>query len=893
MKRTLCLIIFLSVLIVPAYADSTPPSEDSNGDYEINTSTELSGRRPIWVLREFADVPADHWFYPTLQEYRKEGIITGDECGRVWLEQPINEEELHTLLIRYIYSTTFEGTEIGGAIYGDYTYNGHRAWIDAHEEVHTQMEATIAALGKSVELPKGREAKITRKNAFVFYAIAELSRCEDPAWYFGQFSDRHLGYFARSNAPIRTYKTGQPVAGFFSASDHLHMSPLEIQAANMLMYLGVLDGTEEHTLAPDRIIMRGEGVKLLEGIDHVDESPHVEDTDDGDPGDWGGKPGEYPGPEPEPEQPKELVSVVFVDWDNRFIGALPVYADTDIRRQVNDYVAENLVHPALVDADPASLARADNYRGQYSEIPVDGSAYPLTDHIDYAFVQQPFLKVGGRYVQQSGVTDYPWAYGWVACTHQNYKDVWTTLGVAELADWDGVSFHQGTLEIADLQKGIHEQSVVLKALYQPGPDLVVDGNYTATTPEPIYTSYWSYGKKVTKEDYNLAQGLSMERESDKTNDIISYNTPYFFNWTWARVTYIDGKPYGVSRIREPHGKVYWDFFGAQYWPREPDPNRVYRPDELGQVALYRGYSDEWVKLTDSPDDLCLDPASSGAFGMDAELVEAYQSNWYNGKVRSARMVSQSAHTRQSWLETEDTGAIYWSPQKGYYCIKNVSEPWDSMVARLCERIGKEACYRSGAYKQFDPELAAAPEDMRIWGKDVDLTRCQYMMVSDVLRLPKTLSDEYWATNTFTNTEMDAFTMCVWDLEEWITTHHPDVNDDSWWCDTWNKYYNREDISWGWPEEIDHTIKYRIPKISYHQLCLYWEEYYDWYFDGRDEASRPTPLSADTADAIPLNYCTLKAHRDHCPGAKNALEPALIYQFDELVKEISESEEEAQ
>lgn len=890
MKRTLCVLIFLSLLIVPAFADSIPPDENSTGDYEISASTEASGRKPIWVLREFADVPVDHWFYPALQEYRREGIITGDECGRVYLDRPITEEELHTMLIRYIYASDYEGKEINGAIYGDYTYNRHRAWIDAHEEVHTQMEATIAALGKPVELPEGREAQISRKQSFVFFAIAELSRCEDPAWYFNQFSDEHLGYFARSNAPIYVYGTGQPVAGFFSASDHLHMSPLEIQAANMLMYLGVLDGTEDHTLEPNRIIMRGEGVKLLEGIDNLDASPHVHDTDNGDDGDWGGGAGEYPEPEPKGEP----VPIIFVDWDNEQIGTLVSYTNSDIRRQVNDYVAANLVHPDLAGANPCSLAREDNYRGQYSEIPVNGEDYPLTNHIDYAFVQQPFRKEGDRYVQTAGKVDYPWAYGWVACTIDNYQDVWTTLGVGELSGWDGGSFPLGYLAIADLEKGVQPDrrgTVVLKALYQPGPDLVVDGNYTPTTEEPYYTAQHEYKAKITPKMQEEAQPYAVAQDATVDEEVVgimSANVPFYFNWTWSRVTYIDGKPYGVSRIREPHGKVSWEWFGAEFWPCEPDPNLVYSPETAGQVSLLHGWSDEWLYIKNSPDNLNLHPGSTMCFGMDAVLVDGYQSDWYAGTVRSALMRSQAAHSREAQYETEDSGAVYWSPRKGYYSIKTDVEPWDSMVARLCERIGKEGCYRCEAYKQFDPELGSTPEKE---GKDSYLANVQYMLVHDVLRLPKTLSSEYWETHTFTNRNMDAFTTCIHDLEDWITANYPDVNDDEWWCDTWNRYYPFYDNS-GWPKDVNHTIKYRIPRISYHQLCLYWDEYYDWYFDGQDEATKPTPLSADAADAIPLDYCTLKDHEGFCPGVKNVAEPALIYEFDELVKEVTELGEEA-
>lgn len=183
------------------------PVADISANYEIGTSTETSGSQKIWVRTGYNDVTPDHWFYEGLQKWRKSGILAGDDNGNARLTDVITAAEIYALFVRYIYSETYAGTEVDGAIMGDYTLDGHAAWMDAYTVVNARLASTIEALdaGAELQLPKSQDTIIDRKQAFMLYAVAELSKCADPVWYLNQFSDTHLGYYARSNAPIATY----------------------------------------------------------------------------------------------------------------------------------------------------------------------------------------------------------------------------------------------------------------------------------------------------------------------------------------------------------------------------------------------------------------------------------------------------------------------------------------------------------------------------------------------------------------------------------------------------------------------------------------------------------------------------------------------------------------
>lgn len=600
-----CVLSLVPAALAEEAGNAVASALDPVPGYEIGISTKASGNKQIWVLKEYSDVKNEHWFSEALKGWRKSGILVGDADQSARLDESITAAEIYTLLVRYIYSDTFEGEEIGGAIKGDYTYNSHAAWMDAYDEVQKKLEDTIRLIDADIQLPNGRSEVITRKQAFILYAMAELSRVKDPAWYLSQFSSTHLGYYARSNAPIETFDKGLSTLSYFATADHYQLSALEIQCANMLMYLGVLNGTNlselGRSLAPNKIISRAEGVKLLEGVDLVASTPHANETRDTTKtpasGDWGGNGGDHPAPPDIPVLPHEPVSVILVDWDNEVIGAMSATTNTDLRKQVSDYCLERLVHPDLTNADVNSLAREDNYRGKYSQTPIKNEeriSYPLTSHLDYCFVQRPFIPGNEKdqYIQQYGDGLYPYAYGWALCEYDKYENTWTTLGVGEMSSWNGRSFiwekGQGSWDftLADLEKGIPtgmpKDTVVLKAMYQPGPDLVTGeeamyritelttffmnggfGGRSANLSPSEWRDYRAENSEISI-DGTITQQVVQGETGDTANLFgssqgvaqsddwkASLNNAMLNSWVvYERSTEIDGKVYGVERGRQ-------------------------------------------------------------------------------------------------------------------------------------------------------------------------------------------------------------------------------------------------------------------------------------------------------------------------------------------------------
>lgn len=142
--------------------------------------------------------------------------------------------------------------------------------------------------------------------------------------------------------------------------------------------------------------------------------------------------------------------------------------------------------------DASKFVTAEYPKGE--DNPEYQKAYTLWQN---TWVQKPETSTsgapGGTGVVASYDVEHPFAYGWAKCTVDNYEDVWTTLGVGELGDEDygfnGASFggyqaipdselatvtYIGTenFEYADLQKGFTESTVFLKAIYEPGVDLI-------------------------------------------------------------------------------------------------------------------------------------------------------------------------------------------------------------------------------------------------------------------------------------------------------------------------------------------------------------------------------------------------------------------------------------
>lgn len=591
-----------------------------------------------------------------------------------------------------------------------------------------------------------------------------------------------------------------------------------------------------------------------------------------------------------PDIPENRIDITLMDWDNALIGALPLDVNSDNLERFNSYV-ENFIYPTLRDRDPTSLARRDNYFGDDSIATIanldddqvnlfalaasDNIAddYCLTSHLDYCFVKMPLKKTGeNTYTQEKVATQYPYTHGWAVCTFSNYKYTWTTLGVGELASWDGTSvtmekptakmetFKSYPMVVADIatlgQTG--RSGLILKAIYQPGPDLK-DADYT-----PIEDK--CFVSKMTSGGSTWAATTSLNTDPE-TGEPMYYvyqegSGAFSFNYQWARKTYIDGQVYGVKRCRRPGALCTYFAYQLfetptlQYETRknfktsfstfdnteEEDTSSIeIKIDDLNiySAPVERFFMQERLHVIDTSKDVLkfettIAPAPHQYF---PQLYDYYTDD---PEERSTLIASAVAGVRQKWLEEPGGEPLYWLPSLGYYHVTSPEgETFDAMIERLC--------------------LHAAAEQQGL--RD----RTMYLSVgaSGNLRLPNPVDDSYWYRK-FTNDDLDIYSQCIHDLTEQIATLHPDKADDTWWRtieyapEHQRKTDGRVNIT-----EVELETA-RVPRMSYHQLILFWLDYKPWFLeDGKPEATKPVPLSAAEADAIPLDVCTLVAHSGFC------------------------------
>lgn len=277
-----------------------------------------------------------------------------------------------------------------------------------------------------------------------------------------------------------------------------------------------------------------------------------------------------------------LAVIIYTDWDNTILGTQVVPKNTDVRKLVNAYVAENFVYndaDLRAPADPSSLARTDSYRGKYPHsgpapdgntngAVLDGEKFPLTNKLDYVFLKRPMeqemiddpgnpgtLIPSGKWVQKTDPSGtpvydkkYPFVYGWAACTASNFENTWTTLkSTGELSDYavdaTGVASvtYDGDPDFAfvDFQNGISTNEIYVKAVYEPGEDLLDSGIVYRMVKEPYYNKYndlisteggaysveFAYERSNSKET-GLVQGVARAREpairQDTTPDLREY-----------------------------------------------------------------------------------------------------------------------------------------------------------------------------------------------------------------------------------------------------------------------------------------------------------------------------------------------------------------------------------
>lgn len=323
-----------------------------------------------------------------------------------------------------------------------------------------------------------------------------------------------------------------------------------------------------------------------------------------------------------------------------------------------NFVHEDLRNPT----DVTSLKRTDSYRGRYphsgytsgntTEIITNGEKWPLTYKLDYTFFKRQMEKPGKpdpadpKYDAAQGgnptlydtdlaawrasdtweqakdaagnadtteVAEYPFAYGWAECTLKNYENMWTTMASGSTEDRGEFSNYSinpttnvasvtytgtGNFTFADLESGVTEDTVVLKAVYEAGDELErISTNYYAAGP--VY--YGQYGFVASN-----APG-----------------TAYVVRFQYERVTTPDEYGRGVVRTREPTGRI-------TFYPL------VMLTDEVtGDVSTQIGNPFYMLVPVDNVDviDVEVNPAAE-IYSIGYYLTDEYGENYVTGAERT-------------------------------------------------------------------------------------------------------------------------------------------------------------------------------------------------------------------------------------------------------------------
>jgi len=286
----------------------------------------------------------------------------------------------------------------------------------------------------------------------------------------------------------------------------------------------------------------------------------------------------------------------------------------------------------------------------------NGSEYPLTNKLDYSFFKRPMereltiepdpndyengeenpqyiadLSKWNTWKQSSDLTsgdndtagvvasydvEHPFAYGWAKCTAKDYENVWTTLGsTGELksyaVDANGiasVTYDGGeNFEFADLQNGFSEDTVFLKAIYEPGDQLLggVGINYRMVA-HPYYN-------KTNTQSSSLGGAYSIdvvfERSTVQIGDVV----------------------HGVVRLREPVVRQETSF--DYKWKVETEKGVNHNLENTGNDDTYKNkYENTYTKVeVENKDKIAFTLTLSARQNkVDYYIVEAYASNFVAG-----------------------------------------------------------------------------------------------------------------------------------------------------------------------------------------------------------------------------------------------------------------------
>lgn len=326
----------------------------------------------------------------------------------------------------------------------------------------------------------------------------------------------------------------------------------------------------------------------------------------------------------------KLCVITYMDWDDTIIGTQVVPQKADVRKLVNDYVKENFVHTDLENnTNYSSVARIDNYRGKYpasGPAPAgtpsgvtDGEDFPLTNKLDYVFLKRPmeYNSATGTWMQATNASGapvydaaYPYTHGWALCASSGTaENTWTTLGsTGELSSYSvnsttGVaSFkYSGTgFTVADFGAGFDKREIYVKAMYEPGKNLMDNITTYRMVTAPYYTKY--------------------------SKESVANNGVYAVEFAFERSYVTSSGVQGVPRIRELAVQL------------------MAKPDLMDSGISNDQSTDLYLKL-DTVNVETVDVAltlSGLVYNADYYLIDSYGSNFVTGTKRSLQNSNQAA-----------------------------------------------------------------------------------------------------------------------------------------------------------------------------------------------------------------------------------------------------------
>lgn len=261
----LAIIMVSSLMVTPAFAASdmytqagnkiTDPSEDPTTG-KVDTGSFTKGRTrmkrtQIWVLEEFVDNIGNDKIAEAIDRAREYGVAEGFLDGTFRRYDASTRGFTVTFINRFFHETGFDAIKtVGGVKLGHIKSS---RGTSSSSETLTRKEAIMLAGQECSDSSRGISLSdfSTTLGKWASPHVAPDGTVTDDIYPHAFLSDSYL-------------RSSCEELGYFTASDKRAFTGKYAQAANILMFAGVLEGFQDGSgLQPSTIINRGQMVKIL------------------------------------------------------------------------------------------------------------------------------------------------------------------------------------------------------------------------------------------------------------------------------------------------------------------------------------------------------------------------------------------------------------------------------------------------------------------------------------------------------------------------------------------------------------------------------------------------------------------------------------------------------